>query len=76
MVRKKKEDMSNKLLVVLTIGVLVVSLVGTWLVLQQGFAEPRVASGGKISFTKDGAQVVPVKIANPTTSGIVSFSKQ
>jgi hypothetical protein len=74
---QKKEDMSRKALMLLVVAVLVVSLVGTWLVLQSSFESPTDSSRGVVSFSKTGGPIPPpvMRESHPVASGIVSFEK-
>ena len=73
---QKKEDVSRKALMLLVVAVLVISLVGTWLVLQGSFESPNTSRSGVVSFQKNGGTVTSVVLRNTETSGKVSFVKQ
>lgn len=74
---KKREDMSRKALMLLVVAVLVVSLVGTWLVLQSGFSSDSDATKGTISFSKTGNTYGNALVErNPDSAGKVSFVKE
>ena len=74
---RKKEDMSRKALTVLLVAVLVVSFVGTWLVLQSGFSSDSDANTGTISFSKTGNTYGSAIVErNPDSAGKVSFVKE
>lgn len=75
---KNREDMSRKALMLLVVAVLVVSLVGTWLVLQSGFSSQQSdASKGTISFSKVGAAYTgTIAETSQGSTGKVSFVKE
>lgn len=73
----KKKDMSRQALLLLVVAVLVVSLVGTWLVLSGSFEGQSASSRGTISFSKTGGQYTgPIMERNPDSAGKLAFVKQ
>ena len=76
MVKRRQQDASKQVLLLLVVAVLVVSLVGTWMVLQSGFSESSASSTGQISFNKVGSARGPILEGNTRESGVISFVKQ
>lgn len=80
MAKKRQNDSSRVVLVALVVGVVLVSLVGTWLVLQTGFSTAQQTTNlGFVSFTKSSAGAGATgQAAQKTTtseSSTVSFIK-
>ncbi len=77
---RRNSDAGRKMLLGLVVAVLVVSLAGTWLVLQTGFESPTRTQQGVVNFVRTpgivplGSQpVVQTKFGND--AGEVSFVK-
>jgi hypothetical protein len=74
MVKRRKDSANRQLLLVLVVATLVVSLVGTWLVLQNGIAATHTSTGGTVSFDK-APNAPSVVNGNTVDTGVVSFVK-
>jgi len=75
--RKQRQDSSRFVLLALVVAVLVVSLLGTWLVLDTGFSGPVVARHSQIDFVKqDGTSSPQIVRSNPIEGGVIAFAKQ
>lgn len=75
--RKQREDVSRFVLLALVVAVLVVSLLGTWLVLDTGFSASAGTQQGQVSFTKEYGTASPqVAKSNPVAGGVIAFAKQ
>jgi len=76
MAKRRKTD-NRQVLVVLVMAVIIVSLVGTWLVLQSGFSGIEIKRTGTVSFYKEsGPSPISVIERNPEGTGVVSFVKE
>lgn len=63
------------LLLILTVGVLLTTIGGIWLVLDSSFEDQQSASAGTVEFRIVPGEPAGIARENPTTDGGMSFQK-
>jgi hypothetical protein len=77
MEKNKQKDAGKQLLLLLVVAVLLVSLVGTWLVLQNSFSgAPAASRSGVVTFNKVSPSAPAVAVGRTVETATVSFIKQ